>query len=102
MPDTPKISFSLEAAEKEKVYEPFVLDLGGGETIILNDPRDLDWKDLATIENPIDFLRLCVSDGDKAKLRKKPIPGWKFNQLITEFQLHYGLGSQGNVAGSRI
>lgn len=99
--DPQKIHFNVATAEREKTYEPFVLALSDGSTIVMTDPRELDWQDLLTIENPADFFRFCVSDEDKDKLRKEKIPGWKFNDLITEYQLHYGLGDKGNGAGSR-
>lgn len=102
MPENQKIAFNLATAEREKTYEPFVVALPDGETVTLNDPRDLDWKDLVSIENPPDFFRLCLSEDDKAKFRKAPIPGWALNQLMEAFQIHYGLGNAGNGVASRI
>lgn len=96
-----RIAFNVKTAEKERTDEPFVVALEDGSTVTFNDPRDLDWQDVATLENPIDFVRLVVSDEDKVKLRKAKIPAWIFNQMISEFQIHYGIGTSGTPGAPR-
>ncbi len=100
-PENQKIAVNLATAEKERVYEPFVVALPGGETVTFNDPRDLEWQDLAALEDPIQFVRLCLSEEDKAKLRKERLAGWQFNKIMTEFNIHFGIGTSGNAGGPR-
>lgn len=96
-----KVTFNLATAEREKSYEPYVVALSTGETIVMTDPADLEWQEILMIENPADFFRFCVSEEDKKKLREEKIPGWKMRLLIADYQTHYGLGDAGNDAGSR-
>ena len=96
-----KVSFNLETAEREKVYEPYTIALSTGEVITMTDPADLDWTQILLIQNPADFFRFCVSEDDKDKLRGEKIPGWKMRLLIEDYQTHYGLSDQGNGVGSR-
>ena len=105
--DRKKIAFNMETVEKEKVYEPFVAhipatDGGEGRDITMTDPADIDWQDLLEVDQPQKFLRYCISDEDKDWLLEQKIKGWQFAKLIEAYQRHYGLGSQGNAAGSRI
>lgn len=101
MPENQKVTFNLATVERERTYEPYVIALASGETIVMTDPADLDWTDILKIENPADFFRFCVSDEDKEKLRKEKIPGWKMRLLIQDYQQHYGIGDVGNAAASR-
>lgn len=62
-----------------------------GRRIVMTDPEDIDWQDLLEIEDPLDFLRHCVSDEDRTYLRGVKIPGWKFGVLMERYQKHYKL-----------
>lgn len=99
--DKQNIAVNLATAEKENPKEPFVVALPGGETITFSDPANLEWQELAVLENPIQFVRLTLSDEDRRKLREAKLRGWQFNKIMTEFNLHFGLGDLGNAAASR-
>lgn len=105
--DREKIDFNLETVEREKTYTPFkafipATDGTEGRTITMVDPADLDWQDLLDVDQPQKFLRYCITDEDKDWLLEQKIKGWQFAKLIEAYQKHYGIGSPGNGAGSRI
>lgn len=99
--DNQKIAVNLDVLEKEKVYDPFVVALPGGETITFNDPRDLEWHELASLEDPVQFVRVCLSEEDKDKLRNCKLAGWQFNKIMESFNRHFGIGPAGNSGASR-
>lgn len=86
------VDLDLDAAERprESVKEPFTVRLGG-KVISMTDPEELDWQDLLEIEDPTDFLRFCVSDEDRAHIRKQKLEGWKLGRLMEAYMSHYGL-----------
>lgn len=101
----PKVHFSLEVAEAERATErdseeAFTADIHG-RSIVFTNARDLDWKELLEIENPVTFLRLCVSPEDKDWFLEQRITGAGLQALTKAYQGHYGLGSQGNDDASR-
>lgn len=98
--------FNLDQIERERPIDgkervPFVLVVGDRE-IVMTDPQELSWQQLMDIEKPVNFFRYCVSDEDRDFIKKLPIPGWKFNELLEQFMDHYGLTNQGNGGASRI
>lgn len=92
MATAPKINLDLDAVQKDEdeVFEPFVVNIAG-RTITMTDPADLDWQDLAEIENPVDFLRYCVAEEDRRHIYKQRIPGWKLGKLMEAYNTHYDL-----------
>lgn len=99
----PKIHFSVEQAEAERAVdrkEPFTADILG-RTITMTDAQDVDWKVLAEMESPIEFIRYCASEEDRDYLREAPLSGAVFGKLIEAYMAHYGLGDKGKGAGLR-
>lgn len=100
-PQQPAVTLDLDNVDREQVYQPFVVTVEG-RTITMNDPSNIDWKDLLDIEEPAQFLRYAVSEEDRAHLRQAKIPGWKFKLLMESYTRHYGLDIRGNGTASRI
>lgn len=84
------IIFDLDAEERDDVKEPFVANIGG-RAITMTDPEDIDWQDLLDIENPVAFLRFCVSDDDRDHIFEQSMPGWKLGRLMDAYMKHYGV-----------
>jgi len=104
--NAPKVHFNVELAEAEraqdaKKLEPYAVQIGD-RVITMTDANDLDWKVLLEIEHPVEFLKFCVPADDREFLRKQNISGYVFNEMIEGYTRHYGLGSKGNGAASRI
>jgi hypothetical protein len=97
------IDLNLDEIEREQsqVKQPFAFALAG-HRFVLNDPADLDWKELLEIEDPIGFFKHCMPEEQKEIFKTLDVPGWKLGKIIESFQKHYGLGSKGNDAASRI
>lgn len=91
LPDK-SVTFDLDAQERpeNEVKPPFVAALGGRK-ITMVDPEELDWRDLITLSEPTDFLRVAISAEDRAFLTKQNIPGWKFTRLLEAYYTHYDL-----------
>ena len=126
MSDQPRITFNVHDAEKERTYDPFVavferpadweaLRATGkkppadwrdreveSRAVTMTDPTDIDWVDLLDINEPLQFLRYCVTAEDREFIKTCPIEGWRFGKLIEAYQRHYGLDTKGNGAASRI
>lgn len=81
----------------EDVKPPFKVKLGG-RVITMTDPRDEDWQDLLDLSQPVDFLRVCMSDEDRKhvlSLRgEKKLASRKLNQLMESFMEHYEIDEQ--------
>ena len=93
-PDAGTVHFSLDTYEREKVYEPFAADLGG-RRIVMTDPQELEWLDLATLESPAEFIDLCMGDEDREYLLSLKLKSWQLNGLMDAYMSHYGIGDRG-------
>lgn len=84
------VNLNLDAVERpaEDRVDPFKVVVGG-RVITMTDPEEIDWQDLLTIEDPIQFLEFCVSEEDRDYLAEQKIPGWKFGHLIQGYQKHF-------------
>ena len=96
-----RVEFNLDSLEREQTYRPFTVNVND-RVITMNDPAELDWRQLLEIEQPAMFLRHCISQDDRDYLREQKIPGWKFGKMIEAYQRHYGLDTLGNAGGSPI
>ena len=87
-----RITLDLDAAARPdgEVKPPFVVVVKGRE-ISMEDPAELDWRDLILLESPTEFLRLALSAEDRKFLLAQDLPGWKFNQLMEAYYSHYDL-----------
>lgn len=81
---------ALERPAEEASIQPFTVKIAG-RTITMTDPQEIDWQDLVDLESPVEFMRHCVNDDDRAHIRKQSIPGWKIGQLMEAYMEHYRL-----------
>jgi len=126
MADSPRVTFNVSTAEKERTYTPFVaaferpanweeLRATGkkppadwhskdveSRAVTMTDPAEIDWRDLLDIEKPIHFLKHCVTQEDRDFIKTCPIEGWRFGALIEAYQRHYGMDSAGNGVASTL
>lgn len=97
----PKVDLSLDDLEKERPRDPFRIAINK-RTIELSDPQDIDWLDLADLEDdPARFVVLCMSEDDAEFFLAQALPSWKMNTLMESFMRHYGLGGRVKGRGSR-
>lgn len=88
----PGVILDLDAEERnpEDVKPPFVVRVGD-RLVTFADPNEIDWKDLAEVEIPVDLLRVALSKDDRAHVSKVEMPSWKFNKLMEAYYSHYDL-----------
>jgi hypothetical protein len=86
------VDFDLDAAEKpqSQIRPPFRTTIEG-KVVTFNDPSDADWRDLAMLDSPNEFVRLTTSPEDRRHIFETPLPGWKFNMLMEAFYRHFNL-----------
>lgn len=96
------ITLDLDAAQRpeEEIKPPFVVKVQG-RSITMEDPAELDWRDLAVMDNPIEFLRLSLSTEDRKFLLSLNLPGWKFNQFMEAYYAHFDLDDKVREAQRR-
>ena len=99
-PESVDLNHDTIEREQTEVKPPFAFAVDG-HRFVLNDPADLDWKQLLEIDDPIAFFRYCMPQDQKDVFKSLNIPGWKLGKIIEGFQKHYGLGDKGNGAASR-
>lgn len=72
----------------------FVLD---GKRYVMSDPQEIDWQDLlSAMSNPVMFFRLVLPPDEQNEFFRTRLSAWRMNKLMTAYQDHYGLPSQGN------
>lgn len=85
------VIFDLDVEVKEDPKPPFVANISG-RAIQMTDPEDIDWQDLVDIgDNPVMFLRFCVTPEDRDYIFGLSMPGWKLGRLMENYQKHYGI-----------
>lgn len=89
LPDK-RITFDLDAEEREDAPEVFVANVNG-RAISMQDPEELDWKDLLDITQPVDFIKYAVAEEDRQYIFAQKIKSWKLNRLMERYMDHYGL-----------
>jgi len=99
----PQITFNLDSLERNEADRPPFVVAVDGRAITLTDPQELDWLDLATIEDdPSRFIGLCIEDdADREFFFNSRVPAWKINKMVQAFQQHYGITDRGNRSASR-
>lgn len=80
---------TVERPEKD-VRPPFVVTVEGRK-VTMQDPAEIDWRDLASVEIPADLLRVAMSTEDRVFLVERSLPAWKFNRLMEAYYTHYDL-----------
>lgn len=88
----PGVILDLDAVERDAkdVKPPFVVSVEGKQ-VTLQDPTEIDWRDLAAVEIPADLLRVAMSNEDRNYLSGLALPTWKFNKLMEAYYTHYDL-----------
>lgn len=102
VPTHVRVNLNLDTVEREQTFEPYTISIGG-RALVLRDPKEIDWKELLDIEQPVQFLgHVFSTDEDKAFFKKQDFPGWKLDMIIKGYTEHYGLGQSGNGVASRL
>lgn len=88
----PGVILDLDAEERPSsdIKPPFVVKVEG-KTLTLQDPSEIDWRDLAAVEIPADLLRVAMTREDRSHLQGSGMPAWKFNRLMEAYYTHYDL-----------
>lgn len=86
------IALNLDEMEKDEkdVYEPFTIVLFEREMTLI-DPTDMDYRDLASVEDPVDFARYAFTLEDRQFLAEKTVPTWQFGKIFAAYNEHFGL-----------
>jgi hypothetical protein len=97
MNDNAPAALDLDKLEREggspKPFD-FVLE---GKRYIMADPQEIDWQDLlSAMSNPVMFFRMVLPADDQRTFFRTRLPAWRMNKLMSAYQDHYGLPSQGN------
>lgn len=89
----PGIILDLDAEpdlDPEDRKPPFVVKVGG-KVITFADPSELDWRDLAAVEIPVDLIRVSLSREDRDHISQTPMTSRTFGRLMKAYYDHYGL-----------
>lgn len=84
------LDLDLETRPEKDVKPPFVVNVEGRK-VSLSDPTEIDWRELASVEQPVDLLRVAMSREDRNYLYDLSLPAWKFNRLMEAYYSHYDL-----------
>lgn len=85
------VVLDLDVAERdpnEADRPPYAVNVAG-KVVVLVDPDEVDWVELADVHIPADMLRLVMSDEDFRHLTSAKIPTWKFKRLLEGYYEHY-------------
>jgi hypothetical protein len=88
------VALDLDSMERpaKDIKPPFRFVVAEREITML-DPAEIDWRDLITLESPMQFINFTMSQDDRTFLLAQDLPGWKFNQLMDAYYRHYDLES---------
>lgn len=90
MAATDKVHLNLDTAERpeDQQFELFTTVVND-RTITITDPAEIDYKDLLTIETPLQFFRYTMSEADRDFLAEQNLKGWKLGLLLESYLTHY-------------
>ena len=95
--DNAKVHLNLDTFEYERgEREQFAFVLGG-RRIVMTDPADVDWQDLAEMDDPFTLAETCMTEEDASYFLEYRMPAKKMQELVKTFQKHYGLGTPGHA-----
>lgn len=85
-----RLDLDLDAYERkpEDIIPPFVVRLGG-RVISMGNPEEIDWQDLVSLTNPVQFLKYAVSKEDRTFIVSLSLPAYKLNKLMQAYQTHF-------------
>lgn len=84
------LNLDLEEKDEKDQFPPFKIVLFEREMELI-DPTDMDYRDLAAIDDAIDFSRFAFSLEDREFLNDKIVPGWMFGRIFDKYNEHFGL-----------
>lgn len=84
------LDLDAEVRDPKDVKPPFIAKVGD-KNIVLEDPSEIDWRDLAAVNIPADLLRVAMTREDRQYLSDQALPAWKFNKLMEAYYTHYDL-----------
>jgi hypothetical protein len=84
-----KVTLNLDELERDS--KPLFSFVHDGQRVEMKDPREIDFKDLMTIEHPANFLKYALTDEAKKLLGETELPGWKFDKLIEGYMKYYDI-----------
>lgn len=89
LPDL-SVVLDLDAYERpeEDIKPPFVVKVEGRK-ITFNDPAEIDWQVLASVEVPADLFSVSMSREDRLFFRGLKMPTHKFTKLMQAYYEHY-------------
>ncbi len=88
MASTDKVHLNLDTAERPEEFELFATVING-RRIEIGDPADIDYKDLLTIDTPLQFFRYTMSEEDRNWLAEQNLKGWRLGLLLETYLRHY-------------
>lgn len=100
VPESDVIHFDLDEAlaeleSSQKKREPFRFNFQG-RVLTLTDPEDLDWRDAALLDDPLQMFNLCMSADDRNYLYQHDVkvPAKAFGKIVEAFMGYYNLNEK--------
>lgn len=94
------IDLNLDTVEFEST-KPFVF-VFKGRKMQMTDPNKVDWKTLASLEQPVHLIRHVMSEEDKQFLRDNYMSIEQLKRLLDDMSKHFPLPELGKDADSPI
>lgn len=90
MAATDKVHLNLDTAERpaDQQFELFATVING-RRIEISDPAEIDYKDLLTIDTPLQFFRYTMAEEDRDYLAAQNLKGWQLGLLLEQYLTHY-------------
>ena len=91
----------LDSLEREgERPEPYAFHLGG-EQFFIEDPIDLDWQGVLSVDprDTVKALRIWMGDEQFLRFSKLKLPLWKMNELSKLVMDHFGLTAEAQGEG---
>lgn len=92
------VHFNLDTATRDEEFEPFVAVVKDRK-LTISDPAEVDYQHLLGIENPLEFLRFCMSQEDRDFLADQHFESWRLGMLLEMFLKHYKASERVDTAG---
>lgn len=101
----PTNTLDLDTIEREDVFEPFKVNFGGREYILV-DPKERDYKDnltyLRLIQNGMSYraVESIITPEDRDEFFDNRLPGWKLELLTKRYNEHFGIDTPEKASAS--
>ncbi len=93
----------LDLIEKERTAGVFSVKIADRQVDFL-DASDVDWRDLinlGSVGDPYTWLESIMSKDDFKWILGQSFEGWKLEQILNQYQDHYGVDTAGNGGALR-